>query len=194
MLNIKYICDCNGWLNVTHMPSSNYNHRPKNTTISLIVVHNISLPPNICNNHHHAYIHHLFNNELNSRAHAYFAEIAHMQVSAHFLIQRNGQIFQYISVENRAWHAGLSSFNNISNCNDYSIGIELEGSDFQAFTDLQYVQLEHLIVGLKNKYSSIQNIASHSYIAPQRKTDPGPYFYWHKLQKMQRNLQLNIHS
>lgn len=146
---------------------------PANTP-SLIVIHNISLPPKQYGGNG---IVELFTNQLNPNEHPFYAEIYTRKVSAHFLIRRDGQLIQFVSCLNRAWHAGVSHWQGRERCNDFSIGIELEGSDFEAFEATQYITLRALIDGLKQAYP-IDAIVGHSDIAPIRKTDPGPYFDW----------------
>jgi len=172
-----------GWLAVKHIYSTNYNLRPENIDISLIVIHNISLPPEEFENQKFGYINQLFTNCLNKNKHDYFKTIYDNKVSSHFLIQRNGVIIQYVSTYLRAWHAGISEFKDIKNCNDYSIGIELEGSDFCGFEDEQYSSLIQLIYSLKNYHTTLNYITSHSHIASNRKTDPGKFFNWKYLQE-----------
>ena len=157
----------------TQSPSINYNDRP-NGEISLVVIHNISLPPGEFNN---PYIEQFFTNQLDFNAHPYFKTIQDLQVSAHLLIKRDGSIIQFIPFDKRAWHAGESSFNGQDNCNDFSIGIELEGTDNLNFEAVQYQSLKTTLKQLKNYYS-VQNIVGHSDIAPGRKTDPGDAFNW----------------
>ena len=157
----------------TQSPSINYNDRP-NGEISLVVIHNISLPPGEFNN---PYIEQFFTNQLDFDAHPYFKTIQNLQVSAHLLIKRDGSIIQFIPFDKRAWHAGESSFNGQDNCNDFSIGIELEGTDNLNYEAVQYQSLKTTLKQLKNYYS-VQNIVGHSDIAPGRKTDPGEAFNW----------------
>ena len=157
----------------TQSPSINYNDRP-NGEISLVVIHNISLPPGEFNN---PYIEQFFTNQLDFNAHPYFKTIQDLQVSAHLLIKRDGSIIQFIPFDKRAWHAGESSFNGQDNCNDFSIGIELEGTDNLNFEAVQYQSLKTTLKQLKNYYP-VQNIVGHSDIAPGRKTDPGKAFNW----------------
>jgi AmpD protein len=145
--------------------------------INLIVIHNISLPPGEYGSNG---IIDLFTNQLNANGHPYYAEIAHLKVSSHFLIRRDGHLIQFVPCTKRAWHAGVSNWNGKERCNDFSIGIELEGSDFEAFEPNQYATLKLLIASLKTAYS-IQAIVGHSDIAPGRKTDPGPYFNWSEI-------------
>ena len=153
--------------------SPNVDERPQQE-ISLIVIHNISLPPNQYGGEG---VIELFTNTLNPETHPYYAEIAHLKVSSHFFIRRDGSLIQFASCLARAWHAGVSNWQGRERCNDFSIGIELEGSDFEAFEPHQYETLKSLINALKQAYP-IQAITGHSDIAPDRKTDPGPYFDW----------------
>jgi AmpD protein len=157
--------------------SPNFDARPENTNIELIVIHNISLPPNI---YAGSGVVQLFTNQLNPNEHPYYAEIYTHKVSSHFFIRRDGELIQFVSCLQRAWHAGMSQWQNRERCNDFSIGIELEGSDFEAFEPSQYKTLKLLIKMLKQSYP-IQHIVGHSDIAPGRKTDPGSYFEWAKI-------------
>jgi len=171
--------------NAKFITSPNYDARPKVTNeqypdISLIVLHNISLPPGQYGGNG---ITQLFRNELNPNEHPYYAEIYTQKVSSHFLIRRHGELLQFVSCLNRAWHAGVSNWKGRERCNDFSIGIELEGSDFDAFRSEQYQTLKALIASLKQSYP-IQAITGHSDIAPDRKTDPGPYFDWTKIEDL----------
>lgn len=147
--------------------------------ISMIVIHNISLPPNQYGGNG---IIELFTNTLNPDEHPYYAEIYNRKVSSHFLIRRDGELVQFVSCLQRAWHAGVSNWLERERCNDFSVGIELEGSDFEAFESAQYQSLQLLINSLKQAYP-IQHIVGHSDIAPGRKTDPGPYFDWSIIQQ-----------
>ena len=160
--------------------SPNFDARPS-TEISLIVVHNISLPPSQYGGNG---ITELFTNQLNPDEHPYYAEIYTRQVSSHFLIRRDGTLLQFVSCLNRAWHAGLSNWQGRERCNDFSVGIELEGCDFEAFESAQYQTLKNLISSITNTYP-IQAIVGHSDIAPGRKTDPGPYFDWSEIEKIE---------
>lgn len=161
-------------------PSPNYNDRPIANDISLIVVHCISLPPNKFGND---YINQLFCNQLNPDDHPYFKKIYQLQVSAHLLIKRDGACVQYVPFHKRAWHAGKSSYQGRENCNDFSIGIELEGAEDIAYSPEQYAQLAEVINTLLATYPSLsrQRITGHSDIAPGRKTDPGAAFDWLRL-------------
>ena len=163
--------------------SPNFDARPcaseATPEISLIVIHNISLPPNQYGGNG---IIALFTNTLNPDEHPYYAEIYTRKVSSHFLIRRDGEIIQFVSCLQRAWHAGVSNWLGRERCNDFSVGIELEGSDFEAFEPEQYDSLQQLIKTLKQTYP-IQHIVGHSDIAPGRKTDPGPYFDWSSIEQ-----------
>jgi AmpD protein len=156
------------------IPSPNVDSRPHIGDIHLIVIHNISLPPN---QYGGKGVVELFTNQLNPSEHPYYAEIEGLKVSAHFFIRRDGSLIQFASCLDRAWHAGQSSWHDRERCNDFSIGIELEGSDHEAFEDAQYGMLNQLIDALRTAYP-IEAIVGHSDIAPGRKTDPGPYFDW----------------
>ena len=162
------------------MPSPNFNQRPTTAAISLLVIHNISLPPGQFGG---AHICDFFTNCLDSGAHPYFREIADLRVSAHLLIRRNGDVVQFVSFHDRAWHAGQSCFEGADNCNDFSLGIELEGSDDTPYTDQQYCCLTALIRVLLAHYPGLskKRIVGHSDIAPGRKTDPGSCFDWRRL-------------
>lgn len=166
-----------GWLNnVTHIPSPHQDDRPEGETPSLLVIHNISLPPGQFGG---PYINQLFTGTLTPEEHPFFEEIKHLRVSAHCLIRRDGEIIQYVPFNKRAWHAGQSNYQGREKCNDFSIGIELEGTDYEAFTEAQYLALAKLSQLLIIEYPKIkQNITGHSDIAPTRKTDPGPHFDW----------------
>lgn len=164
------------------LASPNFNQRPEQTEIQLIVVHNISLPPSQFGG---GYIEQFFQNQLDWSAHPYFQTIEGMQVSAHVLILRTGEVLQFVNFKDRAWHAGRSSYLGKVECNDYSIGIELEGSDDLAFEGVQYQSLVDVTVALQLAYPQIrQHIAGHSDIAPGRKTDPGEFFQWHYFRKL----------
>jgi AmpD protein len=168
----------NGWLQeAEHQLSDFFSPREPQDYISLLVVHNISLPAGSFGNN---YITELFLGKLDADAHPTFSEVAQMQVSAHCLIRRSGEIIQYVSFTNKAWHAGVSCFNGIEKCNDFSIGIELEGTDDIPYKELQYQQLAKLTASLQQHYPLItnENIVGHCDIAPIRKTDPGKVFDW----------------
>ena len=173
--------DKHGWLSgsapVTRQLSPNQNDRPANKPVSLLVVHGISLPPGQFGGQ---YIENFFLNRLDPDQHPYFKSIAEQEVSSHLLIKRDGQVVQFVSFQNRAWHAGISCFDQQENCNDFSIGIELEGTDQLAYEEVQYRQLTAVSRALMTAYPHItaDRIVGHSDIAPGRKTDPGPGFDW----------------
>lgn len=173
-----------GWLEgISHCPSPHYDERPIGMDIDLIVIHGISLPPGEFGG---PFIDQLFTQTLASEAHPYFALIAQLRVSAHVLIRRTGEMTQYVSLFQRAWHAGVSCFVGRTHCNDFSIGIELEGSDEVPYTDEQYQQLAQLINLLQQIWPHINCncIVGHCDIAPGRKTDPGPAFDWERLHEL----------
>jgi len=175
--------DTEGWVSlpgIKHVASPNFNTRATHTGISqtpevsLLVVHNISLPPGEFGTGYPAK---LFLNELDFDAHPWLDQIRGLKVSAHFLIERNGDVTQFVSCNDRAWHAGVSSFDNRQSCNDFSIGIELEGTDDLPYTDIQYQQLGELTLALKAQYP-LEHVRGHCHVAPDRKTDPGAAFDW----------------
>jgi AmpD protein len=170
--------DGDGWLaGVRHIPSPNCDARPEGESITLVVIHNISLPPGEFGG---AGVEELFTNRLDPTAHPYYETIKDLKVSAHFLIRRNGELIQFVPCSKRAWHAGLSSWRGRERCNDFSIGIELEGTDDLPFTDAQYAALNALLAILRAAYP-IADVVGHADIAPGRKTDPGPCFDWRRL-------------
>lgn len=172
--------DAHGWLpTATLLPSPNFEARPDDIEPTLIVVHNISLPPDEFGG---TAIAELFQNRLDHDAHPYYAHLRGLRVSSHFVIRRDGGIEQFVSCDERAWHAGVSNFFGRERCNDFSIGIELEGSDFRPFDPPQYDALSTLVGALMQRYP-VDAIAGHSDIAPGRKTDPGPHFDWPRLQR-----------
>jgi len=173
----------NGWLSdIRRSPSPNCDDRPGGTEIDLLVIHGISLPPQEFGG---GWIDALFGNCLDSSAHPYFREIEGLQVSAHLVIYRTGEMCQFVPFHLRAWHAGESCYAGRSCCNDFSIGIELEGSDDIPYEDRQYDALAAVVKALMGSYPAItpQRITGHSEISPGRKTDPGPSFDWEKLYK-----------
>ncbi|GAW86228.1 AmpD protein [Bathymodiolus platifrons methanotrophic gill symbiont] len=174
----------NHWLtSAQKTPSPNCDHRGDKHDISLIVIHCISLPEGQFGT---PFIEQLFTNQLDALAHPGFSEICQLHVSSHIVIDRNGLITQYVPFNKRAWHAGKSEYKGREKCNDFSIGIELEGTDCSPYSEIQYVQLASLIQCLMQTYPklSLNNITGHSDIAPQRKTDPGKYFDWKKLSQL----------
>tara|TARA_X000000368_G_scaffold175298_1_gene138241 strand:+ start:1978 stop:2511 length:534 start_codon:yes stop_codon:yes gene_type:complete len=165
-----------GWIEEAKiLKSPNFDER--NNEINLIVIHSISLPPSKYGSNN---IDNLFLNKLNPLDHPYFKKIINLKVSSHFLIERTGVLKQFVSTEDRAWHAGESSFKGEDNCNDFSIGIELEGTEYSEFEKAQYSQLIKLTQTLMKKYPKIkkERIVAHSLIAPGRKLDPGKFFDW----------------
>jgi N-acetyl-anhydromuramoyl-L-alanine amidase len=167
---------------VRYLPSPNFDERPARTAIDLIVIHNISLPPGEFGG---PGIIDLFMNRLDPAAHPYYRAIAQLKVSAHFLVRRDGELIQFVPCAKRAWHAGESMWRGRGRCNDYSIGIELEGADDLPFADIQYAELARLTQALQTAYSRLE-IVGHSDIAPARKTDPGPCFSWARFRELVR--------
>jgi AmpD protein len=159
------------------LPSPNADERPAGTEPDLLVIHNISLPPG---EYGGPWIEQLFQNRLPCDAHPFFAGLIGLRVSAHLLIRRDGELVQFVALHRRAWHAGRSVFDGRPECNDYSIGIELEGSDDEAYCDAQYQRLAAVTQLIRARYPAITSarITGHSEIAPGRKTDPGPAFDW----------------
>lgn len=169
------------WLATAHQViSPNCNERPDHTDISLIVVHNISLPAGQFGG---PYIEQLFSNCLDCSCHESFADLENVEVSSHLFISRTGQLTQFVPFNRRAWHAGVSSFQGVDNCNDYSIGIELEGTDELPYEEVQYETLISVCRQMMDFYPAItrDRVVGHSDIAPGRKTDPGPAFDWDRL-------------
>ena len=163
--------------NAKLVESPNYSERIDESDIRLIVIHCISLPPKIYGN---SYIEDFFCNKLNSNDHEYFEEIKDLKVSSHILIKRNGEIIQFVPFNKKAWHAGSSIYKDEENCNEFSIGIELEGYHTEKYTKHQYKSLQEVSQALINNYKDLNkdNIVGHSDISPDRKQDPGKYFEW----------------
>lgn len=159
------------------LPSPNHDERPSDATIDLVVIHAISLPPGEFGGPH---VTDLFLNRLDSQGHPYFREIEGLKVSSHFFIRRDGDLIQYVPCELRAWHAGASQWKGRERCNDFSVGIELEGTDDVPFENPQYATLNDLIAALDTRYGTLE-IAGHSDVSPGRKTDPGPHFDWNRV-------------
>ncbi len=164
----------------TQVPSPNCDDRPPGTTISLIVVHGISLPPGKFGGDGVAQ---LFTNTLDPGADPYYPGIAHLKVSAHFFIRRDGALAQFVPCARRAWHAGVSSWRGRTGCNDFSVGIELEGTDDLPYATPQYATLAHLARALRHRYP-VRDMVGHSAVAPGRKTDPGALFDWPRLGRL----------
>ena len=178
--------DARGWLKgVRRIPSPNCDDRPAGSTVELIVIHAISLPPGEFGGDG---ILRLFTNTLDPAVHPYYAQIAGLRVSAHFLVRRSGELIQFVSCARRAWHAGESSWRGRTRCNDFSIGIELEGADDSPYEPVQYRVLAESILTLCDAYPtlSIERVVGHSDIAPGRKTDPGTAFDWPRLRALLR--------
>lgn len=174
--------DAEGWLRgARRIDSPNCDDRPQGEAATLLVVHNISLPPNEFGG---LGVIELFTNRLDPAAHPYYASIQELRVSAHFFIRRDGELIQFVSCSKRAWHAGASCWAGRERCNDFSIGVELEGTDDLPFTEAQYARLAELARALRETYPSLRNVAGHSDIAPGRKTDPGPHFDWAKFRAL----------
>ena len=170
----------NGWYcYARRLDSPNFGPRPARACIDLVVLHSISLPPGVFGT---GRVQELFANQLDWALHPYFKQIEGLQVSAHFYIERGGEVWQFVSCDDRAWHAGVSQYRGRSNCNDDSIGIELEGLEGDFFEPAQYEALAALLPALKQHYP-IAHIAGHEHIAPGRKADPGPGLDWIRLQK-----------
>jgi len=172
------LLDAEGWLSgVNRIDSPNHDARPAGAAITLVVIHAISLPPGQFSGNA---VTELFTNRLDPQAHPYFASIAGHRVSTHFYIRRDGEITQFVPCGRRAWHAGASCWQGRERCNDFSLGIELEGDDLTEFAPLQYQALTSMLAVLR-QYFPIESIAGHADIAPGRKTDPGPYFDWTRI-------------
>jgi AmpD protein len=161
------------------IPSPNFDERPAGVSIELIVIHNISLPPGEFGGNG---VVELFTNRLDPEQHSYYRNIHQLRVSSHFFIRRDGELIQFVPCLKRAWHAGVSQWQARERCNDFSIGIELEGDDYSPFEEAQYVTLARLLDALKAAYP-IADITGHSDIAPGRKTDPGPFFDWSRVNR-----------
>lgn len=171
--------DALGWCTQAwHIPSPNCDERPAPGVIDLLVIHNISLPPGQFGG---PWIADLFTNTLDASVDPYFEHLQPLRVSSHFLIRRDGSLLQFVSTLQRAWHAGVSQFEGRERCNDFSIGIELEGTDTHEFCDDQYATLCALTGALQRRHA-LQAVTGHQHIAPGRKTDPGEFFDWHRYQ------------
>jgi AmpD protein len=169
-----------GWYRFAHVQRSpNFGQRPDGTCVALIVVHSISLPPGQYGGNQ---VQQLFTNQLDWESDPWFAQIRGLEVSAHFYIRRNGELWQFVSCDNRAWHAGRSIYRGRSNCNDHSVGIELEGQEGERFEPEQYETLAGLCAAIAQQYP-VSQIAGHEHIAPERKRDPGTGFDWQELQR-----------
>ncbi|MBW8828225.1 MAG: 1,6-anhydro-N-acetylmuramyl-L-alanine amidase AmpD [Burkholderiales bacterium] len=165
------------WLGARRCGSPNHGPRPEGTDISLALIHSISLPPGVYGGDE---VERLFTNRLNWDAHPYFQKIRGLTVSSHFFIRRDGEVIQFVSCDERAWHAGQSSWRGRDNCNDYSIGIELEGLEGEIFEALQYHALADVLRAVRWRYS-VRDVVGHEHVAPGRKIDPGAGFDWQRL-------------
>ena len=173
--------DADGWLaGAVRLPSPNCDRRPDGVPVTLVVVHGISLPPGAFGGDG---VERLFTNRLDARAHPYYESIAALRVSSHFFVRRDGAIVQFVPCGLRAWHAGQSSWQGRERCNDFSVGIELEGTDTRPYTARQYHRLARLVRVLQRHFP-VGHLAGHSEIAPGRKTDPGPAFEWSRLRSL----------
>ena len=178
-----------GWYaGARHCVSPNCGVRPAGAVLDLVLLHSISLPPGV---YEGDAVERLFTNTLDWDAHPYFQSIRGLEVSAHFFIRRDGALWQFVSCEHRAWHAGASSFQGRDNCNDFSIGVELEGLEGQTFEPAQYARLRALLIALAEQYPA-RHLAGHSDVAPGRKCDPGPGFEWHRLVDVASKLKLAL--
>jgi len=177
---MRLALDRHGWLRpaptVRHAPSPNHDARPDDAQVSLLVIHNISLPPGQFGG---PAIEQFFTNTLDTRAHPWFVNVQGLRVSAHFLIRRDGAIVQFVATDQRAWHAGVSCYAGRERCNDFSIGIELEGTDLLPYADTQYAALAALTRVLRHRHP-LTAVRGHTHIAPGRKTDPGVAFDWQR--------------
>lgn len=170
----------NGWYQFAgHVPSPNFGPRPPGSKPDLVVVHAISLPPGCFGGNE---VEQLFTNQLDWDRDPYFQSIRGMTVSAHFYVRRQGELQQFVSINDRAWHAGVSSYRGRGNCNDYSIGIELEGDEGNPFEEAQYETLAVVCAAIQ-QHCQMVHLAGHEHVAPGRKTDPGARFDWQRLQK-----------
>ncbi len=178
-----------GWYaGARHCASPNFGARPAGAVLDLVLLHSISLPPGV---YAGDAVERLFTNTLDWDAHPYFQTLRGLEVSAHFLIRRDGALWQFVSCEDRAWHAGASSFQRRDNCNDFSIGVELEGLEGDTFEPAQYAGLRTLLRALSEQYP-LRHLAGHSDVAPGRKIDPGPGFEWHRLSYVASQLNLEL--
>lgn len=175
---------CDGWLEAARRcPSPNFGPRPDGSAIDLVLIHSISLPPGEYGGDG---VERLFTNRLDWDAHPYYQQIRGLEVSAHFLIRRDGEVLQFVSCDARAWHAGASAWRGRADCNDFAIGVELEGLEGERFEATQYAPLARLIDAIAQRYP-IGGVAGHEHVAPGRKGDPGAGFDWPKLRALLRS-------
>ncbi len=176
------------WGHASHRPSPNFGPRPEGVEVSLVVLHSISLPPATYLGDG---VQRLFQNQLDWDAHPYYQGIRGLRVSAHFFVRRSGRTLQFVSCEQRAWHAGQSVWRGHANCNDCSVGIELEGIEGDRFEPAQYIALRKLLRSLASQYPVVE-VVGHEHVAPGRKSDPGPGFDWLRLSRGLRAAQLGV--
>jgi N-acetyl-anhydromuramoyl-L-alanine amidase len=179
---------CGWWWHAGRRPSPHHGPRPRGVAIDLVIVHSISLPPGVYGG---GFIEDLFLGRLDPAAHPYFEGLRGLRVSAHFLVRRNGEVLQFVSGDRRAWHAGPSAWRGIDNCNDRSIGIELEGLEGSRFEPAQYAALARLLRALSRRYP-LREVVGHEHVAPGRKHDPGPGFDWRLLHRLLRRSPLGV--
>jgi AmpD protein len=176
-----------GWWSAAQAcPSPNHGPRPAGTEVTLAVIHSISLPPG---EYGGDAVERLFTNRLDWDAHPYYQRIRGLEVSAHFFVRRDGRILQFVGCDERAWHAGVSCWKGRHGCNDFSVGIELEGLEGHVFESVQYSSLARLLRGLAVRYP-LADVAGHEHVAPGRKQDPGPGFDWNRLRRQLRGSRL----
>lgn len=176
------------WCAASHRPSPNFGPRPPGAAIDLVVLHSISLPPR---QYRGDGVERLFLNRMDWDAHPYYQSIRGLEVSAHFFIRRSGRTLQFVSCDDRAWHAGRSVWQGRENCNDFSIGIELEGTEGDRFEAAQYAALQVLLHALSRRYP-LRQAVGHEHVAPVRKTDPGPGFDWARLSRALSGCTLKV--
>ena len=179
------------WRQAKKVVSPNFNDRPHKIAVDTVIIHNISLPPGEFGGGN---VHAFFQNRLDQNAHTYFKTIASLEVSSHLFIERDGSVTQFVGFDKRAWHAGKSCLGTRENCNDFSVGIELEGTDDRAYSEAQYRALVEAIAVLVDSYPRIrrENIVGHSDVAPDRKTDPGSAFDWLYLNQLLENKKIQF--
>lgn len=171
------------------MPSSNFGPRPSGVAVTLAVIHSISLPPG---RYGGPQVERFFTNTLDHEAHPYFAQLRGLRVSAHFFIRRDGQVLQFVSASDRAWHAGASRWRGQDNCNDHSLGVELEGLEGRRFTPAQYRGLARLLRAARQALPGLTEATGHEFVAPGRKADPGPGFDWRRLRRLLRGAGMAV--
>ncbi|GAC1408828.1 MAG: 1,6-anhydro-N-acetylmuramyl-L-alanine amidase AmpD [Burkholderiaceae bacterium] len=175
-----FVDECGWCCNARRVPSPNWDTRGPGTVVDLLLIHNISLPPGKFGG---PYIEDLFCNRLDYGSDPYFEQLRSLRVSAHFLVRRDGSLLQFVPTVARAWHAGASKFGGREGCNDFSIGIELEGTDEMPFEAAQYATLASLTLALRSRHG-LTDVAGHEHVAPGRKTDPGAFFDWFKYRQL----------